>query len=177
MPLGPHVDDTRPLRILVPLDGSVHAKAALVPAAYLVAALATPEQGAIHLVRVAKLSVMADTEERERLLYRAKRYLEATVEQIREGYVAPSIAHLRLPVTWSVAFDTDVAGAIVRVAENGEDAAGTGIFGGCDVIAMATHGSGGLERWATGSIAARVLRLTNLPLLLVRPSSTIEVKE
>ena len=41
-----------PLRILVPLDGSDAAKAALVPAAYLAATLAAPGQGALHLLHV-----------------------------------------------------------------------------------------------------------------------------
>src|SRR5579864_694276 len=41
-----------PLRVLVPLDGSDYAKAALVPAAYLAAALAAPGQGALHLTHV-----------------------------------------------------------------------------------------------------------------------------
>src|SRR5256884_9432469 len=39
-----------PLRILVPLDGSDAAKAALVPAAYLAATLAAPGQGALLLL-------------------------------------------------------------------------------------------------------------------------------
>src|SRR5436305_8713840 len=42
----------RPLRVLVPLDGSDYAKAALVPAAYLSAGLAAPGQGALHLTHV-----------------------------------------------------------------------------------------------------------------------------
>src|ERR1700694_4653748 len=50
VPAGPHPDPTRPLRALVTLDGSVHAKAALEPAASLIAALAAPAPGALHLV-------------------------------------------------------------------------------------------------------------------------------
>ena len=62
----------------------------------------------------------------------------------------------------------NVAGAIVRVAENGEDAEGAGVFDRCDVIAMASHGHDGIERWALGSITERVLNATRLPLLIVR---------
>lgn len=179
LPMGPHVDDTGPLRVLVPLDGSTHAKAALVPAAYLVAALASAEQGAMHVMRVAKPSPTSreeeQQEERERVLHRAKRYLSATTEQLREGLVAHPIADYKLPVTWSVAVDTDVAEAIIRVAENGEDAEGAGVFGGCDIIAMATHGRGGLQRWAMGSVTERVLHATKLPLLIVRPSAIMKI--
>ena len=53
---------------------------------------------------------------------------------------------------------TDVAEAIIRVAENGGDAEGAGVFDGCDVIAMATHELGGLDSSAIGSMTERVLR-------------------
>src|SRR2546425_28684 len=43
---------TRPLRALVPLDGSAQAKSALEPAAYVIAALAGTREGALHLMRV-----------------------------------------------------------------------------------------------------------------------------
>jgi nucleotide-binding universal stress UspA family protein len=169
---------TRPLRALVPLDGSTRAKAAIEPAASLIAGLAAPAQGALHLVRVVKPVIPEraekDPEAREHCLYKAKRYLNSTVEHLREGLVAPAVADLKLPVTWSVAVDTDVAEAIVRVAVNGEDAEGVGVFGGCDIIAMATHGREGLQHWTIGSITERVLHTTKLPLLIVRPPDMME---
>ena len=173
LPMGSHVDDTRPLRILVPLDGSVLAKTALVPAAYLIAALATFDQGTLHVLRVATFSATTNEEEQERLLHRAKEYLRTTAEQIREGFVAHPIAELKLPVVWSTAVDTDVAEAIIRVAENGGDAEGAGVFGGCDVIAMATHGLGGLDSSAMGSMTERVLHATKLPMLIIRPTLSV----
>lgn len=39
-----------------------------------------------------------------------------------------------------------------------------------DVIAMATHGRGGLQNTLFGSVAQHVLRESGLPLLLIRPS-------
>lgn len=178
VPARPHSDAIRPLRALVALDGSLLAKAALEPAASLIAALAAPAQGALHLVRVVKPvnpeSEEKDPEEREHFLHKAKTYLSTTVEHLREGLIAPAVADLTLAVSWSVAVDTDVAEAIVRVAENGEDAEGAGVFGGCDVIAMATHGRSGIQRWAMGSITERVLYATKLPLLIVRPASMMD---
>ncbi len=173
VPAGPHPDASRPLRVLVPLDGSSLAKTAIEPAANLIAALAAPAQGALHLVRVVK-PVVSESEEKEpegseQFLYKAKRYLRSTVEHLREGLTAPVVADLELAVTWSVAVDTDVAAAIIRVAENGEDAEGAGVFGRCDLIAMATHGYSGMQRWAMGSITERVLSATKLPLLIIHP--------
>ncbi len=45
-------DAARPLRVLVPLDGSELAESALEPAAQLIAALTAPAQGELHLLRV-----------------------------------------------------------------------------------------------------------------------------
>ncbi len=178
IPAGPHPDITRSLRALVSLDGSSHAKAALEPAAQLVAALAAPEAGALHLVRVVN-PVTSEREEkdqegRDQFLHTAKRYLSSTVEHLREGLIAHAVADLKLSVTWSVAVETDVASALIRVAENGEDAEGAGVFGSCDLIAMATHGYGGMQRWAMGSITERVLHATKLPLLIVRPPDMMD---
>jgi nucleotide-binding universal stress UspA family protein len=180
-PAGPHPDATRPLRALVALDGSAHAKAALEPAASLIAALAAPAPGALHLVRVVK-PLPAEYEakhfqervDNEQFLHKAKSYLSRTVEHLHERLIAPAVADLNLIITWSVAVDTDVAEALIRLAENGEDAEGAGVFGGCDVIAMATHGYSGVQRWAMGSITERVLGATKLPLLIVRPPEMMD---
>jgi nucleotide-binding universal stress UspA family protein len=43
------------------------------------------------------------------------------------------------------------------------------------LVAMTTHGRSGVSRWAIGSVAERVLRAGNTPLLLVRsPGAPIE---
>ena len=190
IPAGPHPDG-RPLRALVPLDGSALAKAALVPAAQLVAELSAPARGALHLMRVVKPPTLVekqaqgDQEQIERLrenaLHRAKTYLDSVTGHLREG----PLAGLNLAVTWSVAVDDDVAQAILRMAENGEDAEGAGVSGRCDLVAMATHGRSGLQHWVLGSVTERVLSASNLPILIVRPeeadfkhvSSIIEVVE
>lgn len=176
LPVRPQLDH-RPLRALVALDGSALAKAALEPASQLVAALAAPAQGSLHLLRVVEpptpveLRAVSDQESmecvKENKLHLAKTYLRSIVAQLREG----SRAHLNLPTTWSVAIADDVAHAIIHMAENGEDAEGAGVFGRCDLIVMATHGRSGLYHWALGSIAERVLGATKLPLLIVRPEA------
>ena len=160
-----------PLRALVPLDGSAHAREALVPAAQLIAALATPGCGALHLMRVVVLpdSAKISPVEREAIIYKARQYLIETVKQIREGLVASPLVALKLAITWSITIDDDCAAGIIRVAEEGEDALESGVPTRSDVIAMATHGSSGFERWAMGSVTERVLAGTRLPLLIVRP--------
>ncbi|MBI3742697.1 MAG: universal stress protein [Chloroflexi bacterium] len=39
----------------------------------------------------------------------------------------------------------------------------------CDVVAMTTRGHAGIGRWIFGSVADKVLHLTSVPLLMVRP--------
>lgn len=141
----------------------------------LIAALSAPGPGALHLMRVVVLPGAAkiSPSEREAIMHKAKQYLRATVEHIRQGLVASPVADLKLAITWSVTIDDDIASGIIRVAEDGEDAEWAGAQDGSDVIAMATHGYSGLQRWAMGSVTERVLHATRLPLLIVRPPDVV----
>jgi nucleotide-binding universal stress UspA family protein len=175
IPAGPH-PDASPLRALVTLDGSALAEAALEPAAQLIAALAAPAAGALHLLRVVKpptFDAKKDSPEyisrmKEQALRKAKTYLNTIVGHLRES----KLADLNLTITWSVVLDNDAAAAIIKVVEHGEGAEGVGGPGRCDLVAMATHGRSGWQRWVLGSITERVLGATKLPLLIVRLDET-----
>lgn len=168
----------RPMRMLVPLDGSLSAQAALEPGTALLNALARPgEQAALHLVRVCQpLSAAGrrtdDGWQDEEELGRARETLRSTVEQIQAGALAPSINERRLPVTWSVVRDMDIARALVEIAERGEETQSANGARECQFIAMSTHGRSGFQRWMLGSITERVLHATTLPILIVRPPGT-----
>src|SRR3989440_7217753 len=104
----------RPLRVLVPLDGSDYAKAALVPAAYLAAALATPGQGALHLSHVVQpahegrgptrtaRSTARSAQSTQTALNMASEYLKATIQQLRDGSLSDGTAHLNLELTFTM---------------------------------------------------------------------------
>jgi len=180
--LSANGEQPRPLRTLVPLDGSPLAEAALSPAANLTAALAAPAQGALHLVQVVK-PFPATAEEgvvselNAEALQRAKGYLATAAERVQS-----TVKDFKLSVTSSVELGTDVASTLVSLAEHGskgmphdesgaiclEGRFGRGI-GPCDLIAISTHGRGGLARWVMGSVTDRVLNTTRLPILTVRP--------
>jgi nucleotide-binding universal stress UspA family protein len=164
-PTSSYPDPLHPLRSiigLVALDGSKLAEAALAPAAQLVAALAAPARGTLLLTRVVPISA---PESEVHALDQARAYLSQVADHLREGLAA----ELKLSVSVSVGVGKDVAETLIRAAEYSEDAEGRRLTGNCDLMVMATHGRGGLERWAMGSVTERVLGATKLPLLVVHP--------
>ena len=62
-----------------------------------------------------------------------------------------------------------MADTLIRAAEIGEETEGTHVFGGCDLIVLATHSRGGLERLMLGSVTEHILGATRLPMLIIRP--------
>jgi nucleotide-binding universal stress UspA family protein len=164
--LLPATAEHQPVRALVAVDGSSLSEAVLEPAALLVAALAkaTSQQGKLHLLRVVDLPITGgkfksdahiDTGLKERVKHEDEEYLDTLVRRLSGG----DLAHLNLAITSSVEADPDVAEAIVKKSEQDK----------FDFIAIATHGRGGVQKWALGSVAARVLHATTLPLLILRP--------
>jgi len=171
--LSANGEQPRPLRTLVPLDGSPLAEAALNPAANLTAALAAPAQGALHLVQVVKPFATTteegvDSELNAEALQRARTYLATVAERLQA-----MVKDFKLSITYDVEPGTDVASALVSLAEHGSKGKGTGGVSACDLIAISTHGRGGLERWVMGSVTDRVLNTTKLPMLTVRPPKKI----
>lgn len=170
VPTETRPDAARPLQVLVSLDGSEQARAALEPAAHLIAALAGSAPGVLHLVWVVQ-PVTARSEEGGMLTASAKArcYLSATADHIRKGLVAPAVAQLNLAVTWSVAVDTYVAETLIGTTENVETSEGTEVFGDCGMIVLAADGHDASQRWVMGNITERILLDTKLPLLIVPP--------
>jgi nucleotide-binding universal stress UspA family protein len=154
------------MRVLVALDGSERAEAVLAPALALAQDLSLKGHGALHLLSVINPYEAVDKElPRESTVNAAQSYLGSVADRLGNKYgssTAPT-------VTWTVAADFDAASAIIHTAES--DTAGgngTGISGGYDVIAMATHGRTGVALWALGSVTERVVQGTQLPMLIVR---------
>jgi nucleotide-binding universal stress UspA family protein len=177
VPSSPYPDRTRPLHAIaaaVALDGSKLAEAALSPAANLVAALAAPAQGSLHLTRVVQLPRVVDVlngqermdpQLREQAIDEAMDYLCKMAAAVQNSLARDH----NLAVTWSIAVATDVANALTLVAEQGRVDGGTYLSGGCDLLAVATHGRSGIPRLALGSVTERILGSTKLPLLVVQP--------
>lgn len=172
----------------VGLDGSTLAEQALAPAIQLLRALAGQASAEAQLIRIMKPPIPADDElaavahetpaEYERRLVAAQEQLRAVAERLRTG----DLAHYGVRARWSVVQAGDIATALIQTAEHpewtqwrtvGADGALVAATpcASVSLVALATHGRGGLQRWALGSVAERVLEGSTLPLLLIRPNA------
>lgn len=142
--------------LLVPLDGSKLAEAAL-PSAR---ALAEKFDGTITLLRVVwppdittstvgtqmteVLSILSEHSQQEASTYLGQ--LQSALR--RDGYM----------VQRHIVMGDAVAEIILETATSEN----------IDAIVMSTHGRGGLSRWVFGSVADKVLRQAQIPVLLIR---------
>jgi nucleotide-binding universal stress UspA family protein len=148
--------------ILVPLDGSELAEQALGPAVamgslmgadYLLVRVVDPIQSAGRDAQGFLVSGLAP-EGFQRLRDEAVAYLERTAERLRAR---------SLQVFTRVLISSQAAEAILHEADT------TPI----DLIALETHGRGGLARLLLGSVADKVVRGAPTPVLVHRPQATI----
>jgi len=142
-------------KMLVPLDGSVLAEKVLPHAV----ALAKGSGAEVTLLTVVQLSLgftgtkleaipEAAAERKTALRAEAMMYLEKIQRDLKEQGITAR----------TVALEGDVAAQIITYAERQ----------GFDLVAMATHGRSGIDRFVMGSIAEKVVRHTTKPVLLIR---------
>ncbi len=140
---------TRIERLLLPLDGSGRAEAAVKLAAFLARRLGA-ELVLLHIVE-RRPPERVHGEPHLRTAAEAEAYLDRVSARLRElGVAARTHVH--------AGPEADVAAAI---AAHLQEQAG-------DLIVMSTHGRGGVRGWVLGSIAQQVVR-RGCPVLLVRP--------
>jgi nucleotide-binding universal stress UspA family protein len=142
--------------MLVPLDGSPLAEAVLEPAA----ALARLWDGEVSLVQVVRPVVLDTTPFLPSVGYSNE--ATAIQRELAQDYIR------------------DVA---ERLRDSGVKASGIAVIGGgiadtlinlarperVGLVAVATHGRGGLRRLALGSVADKLVRAAEVPVLVVRP--------
>jgi nucleotide-binding universal stress UspA family protein len=136
--------------ILVPLDGSELAEAALPAAGYLARVL----QAAVTLVHIVE-SDAPSTVHGERHL-RSREEAEAYLREVSQRWVFTGQR-----IEWHV--HTEAAADVALTMAAHEDELGP------DLIVMCTHGRGGVRRILMGSMAQRIVAAGKIPVLLVRP--------
>ncbi|MCX6021861.1 MAG: universal stress protein [Chloroflexi bacterium] len=142
-------------RILVGLDGSLLAESILP----YVSSLSKAAGAEVTLLQVVHLpDSLPDAEP------------HATLEQLIERSTSQAAQYLR-PLTDGLTKTGIVARYAVKVGDTDTEIVNFAQRENVDLIALATHGRSGLQRWARGSVADDVLHTTQTPLLLVRPQS------
>jgi nucleotide-binding universal stress UspA family protein len=131
-------------RILVPLDGSDLARA-IIPRVQDMAASYGAEVTLLEVLPASGVLPKTAAKERNEA---EKHLMEVEQELLDKGIKARH----------TIRHGSDAAAEIVDYAEVND----------VDLIAMSTHGRGGANRWVFGSVAAKVLRGTSKPILLVR---------
>ncbi len=141
-------------QMLVPLDGSVLAEKAL-PNAVAMARATARSLILLQVVPSTSHTRSAETQGQEEETRQAQAYLWGIEGQLRaEGIEVSSRVREGEP-------------AKVIVSEAAHDP-------GITLIVMSTHGRSGLGRWFFGSVSAKVLHSSPVPLLLVRPDESKE---
>lgn len=144
--------------ILVPLDGSGFAEAAL-PYAIALAVRFNSQLTLLRIIlppRVSSGGLSPDSADflikmRDDLFKEAIEYLQAHKSSLRQQ---------NLKVGYQVAESEDIAAEIISVVRDIN----------ADTVVMCTHGRGGISRWLFGSVASKVLQSADIPVLLIRPS-------
>jgi nucleotide-binding universal stress UspA family protein len=147
-------------RVIVPLDGAAFADKALGPAA----ALARPFGAELHLVHVVTPIptngpdgvVYAQTNDYGLVFEEMKRKGAAMLDR-----AATRVAAEGVKVTTRVVVAERVAEAILEEARPG------------DVIGLATHARAPATRWLLGSVADKLIRAADVPVLVVRPNGKL----
>ena len=142
-------------RVLLPTDGSEFSESIIESA---LAVIGEPKPQ-LHLVRVMETPTWGLASQDAGLV---GQYLESTRE-INEQHLAKLADELRqrgYEVT-----------AELRDGKPGDQILAAAADYGADMIAMATHGRGGIGRLLLGSVAQHVLHRTEVPLLLIRPQT------
>ena len=140
----------KPKRILVPLDGSEMAEAAIAPALEMAQAGSAP----LILMQAADARILPGAD-----------VIGAQIRAVRDAEAYLAGVKAKLEKTGAKWIETHVwygpaAPAVVEAAKVQK----------VDLIVMSTHGRSGLGRIIFGSVAESVLRATRVPILLVRPS-------
>lgn len=156
---APLIGGDRLRHVLVPLDGSPLAEAAL-PLAVEIARATGATLGLVRVADVNPTSPLAGLagplvapddelfwEMTEQLRDEARAYLDSVVQGLRGSGVR---------VGWEVRLGRP-ADELIRAAQTT----------GADLIVMSTHGRGGVERWAFGSVTDEVLRSRATSVLVV----------
>jgi nucleotide-binding universal stress UspA family protein len=149
-----HVFPSIPTRILLPIDFSPSSQAALEMAAD----LAKHFHAELHLLNVIPMfptTTLPDVIPENEFIQEARTFAEGHLAKCHAALAARDVKS-----TSSVEVGNDVAGSIMQVIDHEH----------IDLVVISTHGISGWRPLVFGSIAEKVVKLVQCPLLLLRSS-------
>jgi nucleotide-binding universal stress UspA family protein len=149
----------QPIRkVLIPLDGSSLSELVLEPALELAAGL----KAEVTLLRVVEPVDVRDIEYYEQIEHGLGLRMQRDFHDNAEDYLRQlATTHQRTDLKIQTAIEEGAtAERVLHFAETR----------GSDLIAMATHGRSGLQRWMYGSVTEKVMRSGCCSMLIVRPA-------
>jgi nucleotide-binding universal stress UspA family protein len=141
-------------KILLATDGSEHGKRSIEEVLKLSATMSTPAQ--VHVLNVQESPVVYGTAEVYLPYEKAEQLVKAAGQKIADD-TAEALRNAGLAASNEVAVGP-VAPTIVRRAQEL----------GCDLIVMGTRGMGAIGNLVLGSVATKVIHLSDIPVMLVR---------
>ena len=144
--------------VLVPLDGSAMSETAI----EMVTGMFGKDQVALHVVRVSEIGAWRTMPYATLDYYGDDRYFTAAEQAVRT-YLTDTLARLKAS-GHTVTVQTRSGPVTEQILAAASESAS-------DIIAMATHGRTGIDRLIMGSEAERVVRESQIPVLLQRPAS------
>ncbi len=144
-------------KILVPLDGSKDSECIIDHVRFIAKSCGVTEVVLLRVVesitRAANVTYLGSTTVRD-AEQKAKAAAEEYLSSVADG-LRPHCGGVKTAV-----LEGDPASVILDYSSEN----------GVDLIAMSTHGTSGLTRWAVGSVTERVMRHSTVPLLSVLPA-------
>jgi nucleotide-binding universal stress UspA family protein len=168
-------------KVLVALDGSAWSRQILTP----IRQLFPPADHELLLLRVAELpSGIVGAPPRPisptwmATMYESRRDLEYSLHPIydsqQEANERAAVEITLLPDQKLLQQDGYSVSSMVRFGDPAEEIAEVARCADIEIVAMATHGQTGLRHLLMGSVAEKVLRNLNIPVLMIRPTDRTE---
>ncbi len=175
-------------KVLVPLDGSKLAEIALPHAEEIAKGCSIPEIMLVSVTESLRVQVPSG-EVSEQVPERQLRPVSSGMADAFTGriYYSDSTPLQKVPVTvgkMAKAAKNYLAELAEKMNDKGFNTTFSVLIGnpaqeivhfaeeeGADLIVMASHGRSGVSHWAVGSVAEKVFRATNIPVMLIKPKA------
>ena len=147
-------------KIMVPLDGSDLAECVIPHVEAIISAFKTSEVALVRVVNPVRLPVSVPAQGEYGFTEKDRQQLNLNRKKAADDYLAKLVDRFNHP-------GTDFLG-VVREGNPVAILTDYATNNAVDLIVMASHGRSGISRWVLGSVAERIVRISCVPVMMVR---------